>query len=126
MSEEGFVVREVMVGRKEAHRGFWIERSQAHQAINDRGRGAPVTGLDQQGKGALRSYLPGVKTLVLPGDDQQSLLRLDYPTDSALRAIEKRFAAQDGAELFGPLVTGDLSRQGQEALAVTAGENHGP
>ncbi len=54
---------------------------------------------------------------------QQSPPRRNQSGHSALGLLQQRFIAHDGAKLLGPIVAGGGSREGEQALSVTSGQN---
>ena len=59
-------------------------------------------------------------------DDDEDALRRGEGRDAPSRLLQERFAAEHGAELLGPVITGDLPCQWPEPPAVAARENQCP
>jgi hypothetical protein len=53
-------------------------------------------------------------------------LRLNQLGDPSLRLMQEYFVTQHGAKLFGPIVTGDSSREREQSLSVSTSQNQRP
>jgi hypothetical protein len=99
------VVFNVMVGRKKGDNRFLLHFANSHQAIEDSGRGAFVVGLDQQIRGGHIGHLISIKTLVRSRQRNESLTLWKNVGHSAPGLLQQGLAADEGAELLGPIVT---------------------
>src|SRR5205814_6004200 len=98
----------------------------AQQRIQDPGSGAGVARLDDQPIWRKLRGETGVVRLVLAAHHDHVLVSACEELRPATRAIQQRLAVEDGAELLGPRITGDLSGQRLQTTPVSTGQQQRP
>ena len=118
MLYERFVIREMMVDRKESDKPLRVQLQDAHQAIGDGRPGPLIVRLDEQARRRNSRNLMAVITLVRPRHDQERLWSRYRLTYAALGLLQECFAPTQSAELLWPVVACDATGQGKEPLAI--------
>ena len=118
MRGERFGACEMMIGWKEGDHRLRIHLLEARESIGDSWRRPVVVGLNEQARRKDVLYLIGVIMLMRPRKDQECLGPRYYPGNTAPGLLQKRFAADQSAELLWPVVAGDFPCQGKESLSI--------
>ena len=126
MSTERLIIRKMMIRGKEGYNTFRIHFAEAQKAVVNRGRRTQVGRLDQQSRRWNSSNFIGIETLVCFRQHQQSPPRMNRSENPVLRLMQECFVTEDGAKLLGPIIAGDSSREWEQSLSVTSGQNRSP
>lgn len=115
-----------MIRRKESDDRLRIDGGNTQKAVKDRRSSAGIARLHDKGFPWLTSKDRSVEGLVHAIDDIKRPLVGQLQCRPSLRFLEQSGTAENGAELFGPLVAGNLAGQGFQTSAVAAGQNNRP
>lgn len=125
-SHEGMIVGDRVVRRKDGEGRVADQIRQPQQGVQDAGARPPVVRLLHQSSGAELGDQMTVVGLVRPADDDEMSAARDEELHAASRALEQRFAGEDGTELLGTRVADDPGGQGAETGSVATSQDERP
>ena len=126
MGHERVVVADVVIRGEDGDGVHGGHRADAEQAVEDRGGGSTVLGLNDHAARRQVGQEGGVEAFVSAGDHHQGLVRRGHQRAPPAGLVQEGLPAEDPAELLGPLVPRDPSGQGKEACAFAPGDNQTP
>jgi hypothetical protein len=121
---EPLIVRDVVIGGKDRHRGG-RSRTEPQESVEDCCGRAAVDGLDHAGRVTQLRDERRVERLVGPDEHGHRPRGRNQSPDPLERLLEERRAAQQPAELLGATISRDPLREALDARALSASQDQG-